>query len=113
MRVGGDGRRKHLEGRNHGHVFAHGLGEQCLIDAFGVVGGVGQHIDTTVDGDADAGEVRRMREDELAVEMAFFDGRLGDVEGHRQDVTALDPGTGEELGNVRARSKIATNDAAG
>ena len=88
-------------------------GEQRLVDAAGVVGGVGQHVDAAVDGDAYTGKIGRVGEDQLAVEMAFFNGGLGNVERHGQNMAALHPGTGEELGQIGAGGEIATHRATG
>ena len=91
MGIGGDGGAEHFQSGDHGHVFANGRGEECIVDAVGVVGGVGEDVDATVDGDAHACEVGGMGKDEPAVEMRGFDGGFGDVEGHGEDVSALDP----------------------
>ena len=56
-----------------------------------VVGGVGQHVNAAVDGDLDAGEVGRVGEDQLAVQVALGDCGPGDVYWHRQHLPVLPP----------------------
>ena len=58
-------------------------------------------------------EIGRVGENELSVQMAVFDGGLGNGQRHGQYMAALNPGTGEELGQVGAGSEIAADHAAG
>ena len=88
-----------------------GRAEESCIDAVGVVGGMGQDVNATVDCDLNAGEVGGMGEDKPAVEMALGHRSFGDVDGHGKNMSALDPGAGEELGEVGASGKVAADDA--
>ena len=74
---------------------------------------MGEHVDAAVDGNAQAGQIRGVGEDEFSVEVALVGRSPGDGDGHGKDLAALDPGAGEELGDVGAGIDIAADDAAG